>query len=113
MKYNTETRRADGTFYRSGDWGVTPIRPPEVYAKNFTDIKPPEETLKYGVPCDWDGKKWVLDTESEEYLTLYQQKRVYPPEGEQLDMQYWDQKNGTTTWVDAITAVKEAFPKPS
>ena len=30
---------------------------------------------------------------------------------EQLDMQYWDKKNGTTTWVDAITKIKTDNPK--
>ena len=30
----------------------------------------------------------------------------------QLDQQYHDAVNGTTTWKDAITAVKEAHPKP-
>jgi hypothetical protein len=38
--------------------------------------------------------------------------RAYPSIQEQLDMQYWDSVNGTTTWADAITAVKEEFPKP-
>jgi len=38
---------------------------------------------------------------------------AYPSIGDQLDMQYWDAKNGTTTWQDAIAAVKNAHPKPS
>ena len=38
--------------------------------------------------------------------------RSYPPFEEQLDMQYWDKKNGTTTWVDAIAKVKSDNPKP-
>jgi hypothetical protein len=29
---------------------------------------------------------------------------------DQLDMQYWDGVNGTTTWADAIQAVKDAHP---
>ena len=29
---------------------------------------------------------------------------------DQLDMQYWDSVNGTTTWADAIQAVKDAHP---
>jgi hypothetical protein len=32
--------------------------------------------------------------------------------GDQLDMQYWDQVNGTTIWADHISAVKAAHPKP-
>ena len=37
---------------------------------------------------------------------------IYPSIAEQLDMQYWDKKNGTTTWVDAIAKVKSDNPKP-
>jgi hypothetical protein len=44
----------------------------------------------------------------------YKYKRVaeYPSLQEQLDMQYWDAINGTTTWQDAIQAVKNKYPKP-
>jgi len=38
---------------------------------------------------------------------------AYPSIGEQLDMQYWDAVNGTTTWKDAIAKVKSDNPKPS
>jgi phosphoglucomutase len=38
---------------------------------------------------------------------------AYPSIQDQLDMQYWDSVNGTTTWKDAIQAVKDANPKPS
>ena len=31
---------------------------------------------------------------------------------EQLDMQYWDEVNGTTTWKDHIAKVKSDNPKP-
>ena len=43
----------------------------------------------------------------------YQRDRQYPSIGEQLDMQYWDAVNGTTTWKDAIAQVKADNPKPS
>ena len=44
----------------------------------------------------------------------YKRKRAaeYPSLQEQLDMQYWDKKNCTTTWVDAIAKVKSDNPKP-
>ena len=42
----------------------------------------------------------------------YQRDRQYPSIGNQLDMQYWDQLNGTTTWKDAIAKVKADHPKP-
>ena len=38
-------------------------------------------------------------------------KKEYPHVKDQLDMIYKDQVNGTTTWRDAITAVKEKYPK--
>lgn len=38
---------------------------------------------------------------------------AYPSMEEQLDMQYKDALNGTTTWKDAIQAVKDANPKPT
>jgi len=43
----------------------------------------------------------------------YDQKRAlsYPSMAEQLDMLYWDGVNGTTTWADAIAAVKAKHPK--
>jgi hypothetical protein len=46
--------------------------------------------------------------------TKYQRDRAeeYPTLQDQLDMQYWDKKNGTTTWVDAIAKVKSDNPKP-
>jgi hypothetical protein len=37
---------------------------------------------------------------------------AYPSIADQLDMQYWDSVNGTTTWANAIAAVKSAHPKP-
>jgi len=39
-------------------------------------------------------------------------RAAYPSLQEQADMQYWDAVNGTTTWQDAIAAVKDAHPKP-
>ena len=46
--------------------------------------------------------------------TEYQRDRStsYPSLQEQLDMQYWDSMNGTTTWKDAISKVKTDIPKP-
>ena len=38
---------------------------------------------------------------------------AYPSIGDQLDMQYKDAANSTTTWRDAIAAVKTKYAKPS
>ena len=41
-----------------------------------------------------------------------ERETAYPSIQEQLDMQYWDTVNGTTTWRDAIAKVKADHPKP-
>ncbi len=45
----------------------------------------------------------------------YKQKRreAYPDLETQMDLQYWDSVNGTTTWKDTIAKVKSDNPKPS
>jgi len=37
---------------------------------------------------------------------------IYASVGDQLDMQYKDSVNGTTTWKDHVAAVKAKYPKP-
>ena len=43
----------------------------------------------------------------------YQRQRAaeYPSMADQQDMQFHDAVNGTTTWKDAIQAVKDKYPK--
>ena len=55
------------------------------------------------------------DEELAEYDSKYQRDRItrYPMIQVQLDMQYWDSVNGTTTWKDTIAKVKSDNPKPS
>ena len=36
---------------------------------------------------------------------------AYASTGDQLDMQYWDSVNDTTTWKDHIASIKGQFPK--
>ena len=50
--------------------------------------------------AEYDAKQYQRDRATE-----------YPSIQEQLDMQYWDSVNGTTTWQDAINAVKAKYPK--
>tara|TARA_Y100000114_G_C11573072_1_gene237362 strand:+ start:294 stop:605 length:312 start_codon:yes stop_codon:yes gene_type:complete len=42
---------------------------------------------------------------------IYPRQQAYPSVQDQLDMQYHDQVNGTTTWKDAIAKVKSDNPK--
>jgi hypothetical protein len=43
----------------------------------------------------------------------YQRNRAeeYPSIQEQLDLQYWDNVNGTTTWKATIKTTKDKYPK--
>ena len=55
-----------------------------------------------------------LARQQEEYDSQeYARKRAtaYASTGDQLDMQYWDSVNDTTTWKDHIASVKGQFPK--
>ena len=52
-----------------------------------------------------------LDYQNLDYVKA--RKLAYKSIQEQLDMQYWDSVNGTTTWKDHIAQVKADNPKPS
>lgn len=51
--------------------------------------------------------------QQKEIIPTYAELRAeeYPPIQDQLDMQYWDKVNGTTTWSDKIAEVKLKYPK--
>ena len=55
----------------------------------------------------------MVEVQAEYDANQYQRDRAtaYPSIQEQLDMQYWDNVNGTTTWEDAIAKVKADNPK--
>ncbi len=65
-------------------------------------------------PTDAEIDAEVIRLQSEYDAKQYARNRAaaYPSMQEQLDMQYWDSVNGTTTWKDAIAAVKTENPKP-
>ena len=64
---------------------------------------------------EWDSSPEIsradIKTKMAELQTQYDNNKyqrdravAYPSIKDQLDMQYWDKKNGTTTWVDAIAS---------
>jgi len=55
----------------------------------------------------------MVELQAEYDANQYQRDRAtaYPTIQEQLDMQYWDNVNGTTNWEDAIAKVKADNPK--
>ena len=54
-------------------------------------------------------KQRLLQKKDENFKLL--RRFEYPSIAEQLDMLYWDMVNGTTDWMDTITAIKENLPK--
>ena len=64
---------------------------------------PTEEPIQAKIEelqAEYDAQEYARNRSSE-----------YPTWQEQMDMQYWDAKNGTTTWQETIEAVKTKFPK--
>ena len=61
----------------------------------------------------------VMPTEEEvnakiaELQVIQDRQIAYGSIQDQLDMQYWDSVNGTTTWKDHIAQVKSDNPKPN
>ena len=51
---------------------------------------------------------------TEKAANEYKKKRreAFPSLSDQLDQLYWDKKNGTNKWVEAIDKVKSDNPKP-
>jgi len=73
--------------------------------------------IRGDVAYDASGDIVTVDLSAAQTLAdskAYVEQRVlkYPSIQEQLDMQYWDSVNGTTTWKDAIATVKTENPKP-
>jgi len=52
---------------------------------------------------------WQAEYDSNQYQR--DRAAAYASLGDQMDMQYWDELNGTKIWSDHITRVKESHPK--
>ena len=57
------------------------------------------------------AKQTELQTEYDALDYARNRAKEYPSIQDQLDMQYWDGINSTTTWADAIAKVKTENPK--
>ena len=57
---------------------------------------------------DLGNSKW----EQQQYGYIQARQEAYGSIPDQLDMQYWDSVNDTTTWKDHIAKVKSDNPKP-
>ena len=54
----------------------------------------------------------ALDAEAAAVKYKTDRSKAFASTGDQLDMQYWDLVNGTTTWKDHVAKVKSDNPKP-
>ena len=76
--------------------------------QNDTPVIPKAEleAKQAELQADYDAKQYQRNR------TKLNGTNVYPDIGDQLDMLFHDKKDGTTTWEDAVQAVKDAHPKP-
>jgi len=58
------------------------------------------------------AKQAELEAEYDTQEYARNRAEAYAELSDQLDMQYWDSVNGTTTWSDHVAEVKALYPKP-
>jgi len=115
MKVNADTNRVE----KYQDFSTQ--EEAEAHVQKFIGTYP----LAYSVAKPSDSTKdWLCDTSAKSISIdvvvdpdAFKNKRMmaYADEfniTDQLDMQYHDLVDGTTTWKDAIKAIKDANPKP-
>ena len=66
---------------------------------NPSAVKPTEQEINNKI-AEYDAQEYARNRAT-----------AYASTGDQLDMQYWDSVNDTTTWKDHIASVKDQFPK--
>ena len=94
---------------------ILKINPNAVVTVNGEDINTCEIEWHNGTTpiskADIEAK--MVEVQAEYDANQYQRDRAtaYPSIQDQLDMQYWDNVNGTTTWENAIAKVKADNPK--
>jgi hypothetical protein len=81
---------SNGTGAYIKEWNLAIVKPTDVQLATYETAGNTEEALQV-----------ILSTRS----------NAYPTWQEQMDMQYHDLVDGTTTWKDSIQTVKDANPK--
>ena len=98
-----------------------------IATKHFLAIKAINPNAEFSImDNDLDNINWVngttpiskseienkiVEVQADYDAKQYQRDRVYPSIQDQLDMQYHDAVDGTTTWKDTIAKVKADNPK--
>ena len=62
---------------------------------------------------DQESANYIIENGGESANYAQYRSDAYPSIADQLDMQYHDGIDSTTTWADAIAAVKTKYAKPS
>ena len=65
------------------------------------------------IPTQVEIDGYIVEYEAHLKATEYMKKRKieYPSIEDQLDIIFWDKKNGTTEWEDSIQVIKNKYPK--
>ena len=63
------------------------------------------------VQSDYEAEVARLQAEYDSQAYARARAEAYPSWQEQMDMMFHDQTEGSRTWLDAIEAVKETYPK--
>lgn len=85
-----------------------------VIRDNFISVIPP--SLSGEEESTVNQVKYILNRLIEFHPIVYSDYRKvredhYPPLKDQLDMLYWDKKNGTNNWEQMIDTIKAKYPK--
>ena len=100
---NGEVEYNDGT----ANLAITAISDYSTITDLWTSAKSTEDTANADAIAAFNIFK-----ETYGYKRVTDETNSYASIEDQLDQQYKDALNGTTTWKDAITVVKNAHPKP-
>jgi len=86
-------------------------------------LRPSAELVIRGTEIEWLDTTQTQPTEAEIQTEITRLQAVYDSQEyarlrkaeydqlNQFEMQFDDQRDGTTTWVDAINDIKDRFPK--
>ena len=70
-----------------------------------------EADLEIGTATEAQIREWNEATVTDLEKSIIIRRSESPSWQDQMDMQYWDGINSTTTWADAIAKVKTDNPK--
>ena len=60
---------------------------------------------------DIEAMRTIVKAEKDALAYQGKRREEYPSIEEQLDIIFWDKKNGTTEWEDSIQDIKDKYPK--